>query len=157
MSLKIQTRIGGVNDAEAISDFVSALAKHHIAQTLDDDGIDALLVSMSTTVTYDRICGEYRFILAEVEGKLIGVATIRNPSHLYYLFVGTDYQRQGIGRQLFGHAKEYVYRTTGSNLMTVNSSLNSTEAYRHFGFTKVGDTETIGGVRFQPMRRGNAT
>jgi GNAT superfamily N-acetyltransferase len=157
MSLNIQNRIGGVNDAEAISDFISVLAKHHIAQTLEPNGIDSLLASMNTTATYDRLCDEYRFILAEVEDKLIGVATIRNPSHLYYLFVGTDHQRQGIGRQLLGHAQEYVYRTTGSNMLTVNSSLNSTEAYHRFGFTKVGDTETIDGVRFQPMRWGNAT
>jgi GNAT superfamily N-acetyltransferase len=92
-----------------------------------------------------------------VENKLVGLASIRNPSHLYYLFVETEHQREGIGRQLFGHAQDFVYRTTGSYSMTVNSSLNSTEVYRCLGFTMVGDIETIDGVRFQPMRWGNAT
>ena len=157
MSLKVQTRIGGNDDAEAISDFVSKLAKHHVAVTLDQNGVDSLLISMNVNATRDRICGDYHYILAEEEDRLVGVATISKPSHLYYLFVETDRQREGVGRHLFLQAQEYVYRTTGSRSMTVNSSLNSIEAYRRFGFTKVGSIETKHDVRFQPMRWGNAT
>jgi GNAT superfamily N-acetyltransferase len=157
MLSKVQTRIGAVNDAETISDFVSELAKRHIAVTLESGGIDSLLISMSTKATRVRICGDYHHILAEVESKLVGLATIRNPSHLYQLFVETNHQRKGLGRQLFGYAQDYVYRTTGSKLMTVNSSLNSMEMYRCLGFTIVGDVQTTDGVRYQPMRWGNAT
>jgi GNAT superfamily N-acetyltransferase len=157
MSLKIQTRIGKVDDAEAISDFVSKLAKHHVAVTLDQNGVDSLLTSMNVKATRNRICGDYHFILASEEDRLVGVATISNPSHLYYLFVETDDQRKGVGRHLFQQAQEYVYRTTGSRSMTVNSSLNAIEAYCRFGFKKVGNIETTDGVRYQPMRWRNAT
>ena len=157
MSLKVQTRIGGNDDAEAISDFVSKLAKYHVAVTLDQNGVDSLQISMNVKATRDRICGDYHYILAEEEDRLVGVATISKPSHLYYLFVETDHQREGVGRHLFRQAQEYVYRTTGSRSMTVNSSLNSIEAYRRFGFTKVGNIKTKDGVRFQPMMWGNAT
>lgn len=156
MPLKFQTRIGGNDDAEAISDFVSKLAKKHVAVTLDQNGVDSLLISMNVKATRDRICGDYLYILAEEEDRLVGVATISKPSHLYYLFVETGHQREGIGRHLFRQAQEYVYRTTGSKSMTVNSSLNSIEAYRRYGFTKVGSIETKDGVRFQPMRWSDA-
>lgn len=157
MLLKVQTRIAGVDDAEAISDFVSKLAKHHVAATLDQNGVDSLLISMNVKATRDRICGDYHYILAEEEERLVGVATISKPSHLYYLFVETNRQREGVGRYLFQQSQEYVYRTTGSRSMTVNSSLNAIEAYRHFGFTKIGNIEMKDGVRYQPMRWGNAT
>lgn len=157
MSFKFQTRVGGVDDAKAVSNFVSELAKHHIAVTLDHNGMDSLLVSMNVKATCDRICGDYHFILAEMEDKLVGVASISKPCHLYYLFVETGHQREGIGRELFKQAQKYVYRTTGSKSITVNSSLNSIEAYRSFGFTEVGDIGTTDGVRFQLMRWGSAT
>lgn len=67
MSLKIQTRIGGINDAEAISVFVSALAERHIALTLDHNGIDALLISMNAKAMRHRICGDFRFILRGID------------------------------------------------------------------------------------------
>ena len=151
----IQTRIGGVNDAGAISDFISALTKRHISPTLDQDGIDGLLASMNVEATRDRLCGDFHFILAFVNDKLVGLAVIRNPSHLYHLFVETDHQRQGIGRNLFAKAQNYVRNRTGSLSMTVNSSLNSIETYLRLGFTMAGDIETINGVRFQPMRWAN--
>lgn len=47
MSLKVQTRIGKVDDAEAVSDFVLKLAKYHVALTLDQNGVDSLLTSMN--------------------------------------------------------------------------------------------------------------
>ena len=52
----MNTRDATTKDAAAIAAFVSDLATEHIADSLDDGGLDILLASMNADSTRQRIC-----------------------------------------------------------------------------------------------------
>ena len=157
MSLKLLIRSATVDDAVAISALVTASARAHIASSLSDGGLSHLLSEMTTENQANRIRNGYQYFVALESDTLVGVAAIRPPSHLYYLFVDTQYQRRGVGRQLWNHARDWIASSTNREQITVNSSLNAITVYERLGFVVAGPPEENHGVRYQPMRWANAT
>jgi GNAT superfamily N-acetyltransferase len=157
MSLKLLIRSATVEDAPAISALVTASVREHIAPSLSDDGLSHLLSEMTTENQSKRIRSGYQFFVALESDTLIGTAAIRPPSHLYYLFVDTQHQRRGIGRQLWNHARDWITCSDDHGPITVNSSLNAIAVYESFGFAILGPPEENHGVRYQPMLWANAT
>jgi GNAT superfamily N-acetyltransferase len=150
-------RSATVEDASAISALVTASVREHIASSLSDGGLSHLLSEMTTESQAKRIRNGYQFFVALESGKLVGAAAIRLPSHLQLLFVDTQHQRRGIGRELWDHARDWIASSTNHGPITVNSSLNAITAYERFGFVIAGPPEENHGVRYQPMRWTNAT
>ncbi len=157
MSLKLLIRSATVEDAPAISALVTASVREHIASSLSDGGLSHLLSEMTTENQAKRIRNGYQFFVALESDTLVGTAAIRLPSHLYYLFVDTQRQRRGIGRQLWNHARDWIASSNNHGSITVNSSLNAITAYERLGFAIAGPPEENHGVRYQPMRWANAT
>ena len=151
---ELTIRTATEDDVERISQFVSGLAQTHIRPTLAPGGIEVLLDGMSAAANRARIEQGFYYVLAEFAEALVGLAALKPPSHLYYLFVATEHQGHGIGRFLFQHLRQRVKRKWGSPAMTVNASLNAIEIYHRLGFRPVGDIRAIDGVRFQPMQIG---
>lgn len=52
----------------------------------------------------------YRYHVAEMDAKLVGVIGIRDNVHLYHLFVAERYQRQGLAKKLWQFAMEVSLR-----------------------------------------------
>jgi GNAT superfamily N-acetyltransferase len=153
---KMLIRSATVEDAPAISALVTASAREHIASSLFDGGLSHLLSEMTTENQVKRIRNGYQFFVALESDTLIGTAAIRLPAHLYYLFVDTQPQRRGIGRQLWNHARDWIASSTNHGSITVNSSLNAIKAYERLGFAIAGPPEENHGIRYQPMRWANA-
>lgn len=151
--MSIQIRDAESSDAEAISAFVSELAREHISGSLGDGGLEKLLANMNTAATRQRIADGWLHLVACRCNELCAVLVVKPPQHLYHLFVRSDLQRNGIGTTLLAVADARVERSTGSCLASVNSSLNAVTTYERLGFVIDGDVAEDGGVRFQPMRR----
>ena len=149
----MNTRNATTNDAHAISVFVSALSAEHIGPSLSKGGLDKLLGSMDEAATKKRIVDGWPHVCITDERTLLAVAVIKPPTHLYHLFVRTDQQRTGIGTKLFKVMDAWCVDSFGSNISTVNSSLNAVEAYHRFGFDTDGPVIETDGVRHQPMVR----
>ena len=132
---------------------VSALASEHIAPSLGDGGIEVLLTSLGPEPTRKRILDNWFHLCAFEGDKLIGVVVVRPPSHLYHLFVASDFQKRGIGGQLFAAADAATIANSQSRILTVNSSLNAVPVYERLGFTVDGPVVETNGVRHQPMVR----
>jgi GNAT superfamily N-acetyltransferase len=98
----------------------------------------------------------YQYFVALEADTLVGTAAIRPPSHLYYLFVDSQYQRRGIGRELWDHVSDWIASSGNHVPITVKSSLNAIAVYERFGFAITGPPEENHGVRYQPMRWSNA-
>ena len=79
-------------------------------------------------------------------GAIVGIAVVKLPSHIYHLFVHSDRQRSGVGRQLMHEALRFISHRCGTATVTVNSSLNAVDAYRRFGFRNAGD-ELVDGAK----------
>ena len=144
------------DDAAEISTFVSKLSAEHIASSLGDGGLELLLGSMDHASTLQRIADNWPHFCAFRNGSLVGVAVVKPPLHLYHLFVRTDLHRSGIGTELLAAADEYCIRMTGTQISTVNSSLNAVNVYKCLGFDSNGPIVDTNGVKHQPMARQNA-
>lgn len=91
----------------------------------------------------------FKFYGAYDKERLAGViATRQDGAHITLFFVRGDYQKRGIGRQLF----ETVWKNCMGSTITVNSSHFAIEAYHKLGFIDTDKEQTVRGMRFTPMR-----
>lgn len=136
-------------DAEAISALVTALTRRWIAPDCDEEGIVQLIESMTAARIDERLRDGHRHVVAERDGRIVGVAALRLPSHLYYLFVAEDAQRRGLARALWD-----TVRTAADPAapITVNASLHAAQAYHRLGFEATGPERRERGLRFLPMQ-----
>jgi ribosomal protein S18 acetylase RimI-like enzyme len=91
-------------------------------------------------------------LLAEVDGKLVGVLEIRNFNHISLLFVAPEFHRRGVARQLLTEVVK-IAREQEVDLteISVNSSPNAVAAYEKLGFRAIGLEKEQSGIRFTPM------
>ena len=93
--------------------------------------------------------GRLVFFGAFINNELIGVIATRDTHHISQFFVAKDYQRQGVGKELY----RYVCNLNKGNYFTVNSSPYAKSYYEHLGFRCDGDERCVNGIRFYPMIR----
>ncbi|HEX6571122.1 MAG TPA: GNAT family N-acetyltransferase, partial [Steroidobacteraceae bacterium] len=72
---------------------------------------------------------------------------------LLHLFVAEPYQRRGVARMLWDHAKSDALKAEAEIEMFVRSSIYATPAYERFGFTACGPRVDGPGVSYVPMRQ----
>lgn len=85
------------------------------------------------------------FILAEIEGQVVGFAGLRiSPTVLYRephaeiteMFVMEDFRRRGVGRALIEHAEQMAHEKGASEIIVATDFYNhgAQELYRSLGF-----------------------
>lgn len=123
----MQIRRADEDDAEAISALIQGLTH---CFTLSPDGVGAE---------------------AFVDGRLAGVVAIRDRSHLYHLFVAAEFQKRGLARTLWNHAKQAALLAGSARIFTVNSTPHAEPVYERFGFQATGPRVEANGIAFIPM------
>lgn len=84
-----------------------------------------------------------------VDGVLAGVIATRSlGGHIALFFVDKQFQRRGIGRELFNAA----VADCRFDSITVNSSPYAVEVYHRLGFIDTDTEQTVSGLRFTPMK-----
>jgi len=136
------------DDAAAISALVWGLAQRWIAPDCSDAGVAVLMASMSEAKTRERLHEGHRYIVAERDGRIVGVAALRLPSHLYHLFVADDAQRQGLARRLWDGVRVHADALAP---VTVNASRHALAVYGRLGFEAVEAERFDRGIRSTPM------
>ena len=92
-------------------------------------------------------------LVGTVGGVLAGVVTLRDETHISWLYVDKAYQGQGIGLKLVADAAEQVMlRTPGATMITLNASPYAVPIYFRMGFEAAGPEITKDGMRMTPMR-----
>src|SRR5262245_4244634 len=81
---------------------------------------------------------KYRYLVALIEEKIVGVLGIREGQCILHLFVADSYQRRGIAGALWGRAKSELLAADGGLTMMVNSSIYAVPVYERFGFKVIG-------------------
>lgn len=87
-----------------------------------------------------------------LDGHIAGVAALRPPGHVSLLFVGADYHRRGIARQLTDCMVQSAAEA-GCSRITVHAAPYALRAYRRMGFVESGPERVENGLRFIPMTR----
>jgi GNAT superfamily N-acetyltransferase len=80
----------------------------------------------------ERTC----LVVETVAGGVVGTAALEGDT-LAAFFVHPDAQRHGVGTQLLGALEDWA-RATGSDRLTVDSSLTGASFYEHHGYRRTG-------------------
>lgn len=139
------------SEAEAISCLLTDLSKRYVLPDLSEEGRRFFLEDLAAEKIRARMNSGFEFFVAEAEDAIAGVAATSSPTHLFYLFVDTPYQRQGLARQLLLKASASWRQSTSSQPLTVNASRYAEPAYRRLGFRPTGDRQVKHGVSYYPM------
>lgn len=143
-------RSGRPTDAMAISALVTGLSERWIVPDCTRDGATILLASMAVDATAERLRSDgYRCVVAELDARLVGVAALRRPSHLYHLFVLEQAQRRGLARALWERVRVHA---DPSGPVTVNASRMAMPVYLRLGFRPAGAEQFERGIRSTPMQ-----
>lgn len=145
----IVLREATADDAGAISALVIALMQRWIAPDCTEAGVARLLESMAPARIEARLMEGHRHVVAELDGRIVGVAVLRLPSHLYHLFVADDMQRRGLARRLWNAVRTSA---AADAPVTVNAALRAVDAYLRLGFEVAGPVRSEHGIRSLPMR-----
>lgn len=147
----MRIRPATVDDAGAVSALIHAnLARLSIEPS--GAGAERFLEFVTPLAIRGYIASpKFRYAVAVSGDALTGVVAIRDGSHLYHLFVQADRQGQGLGHQLWAHARRCMV-DAAAGALTVNSSVHAVPVYEAFGFSVSGARVEQNGVAFVPMR-----
>ncbi|MBO7910874.1 GNAT family N-acetyltransferase [Vibrio splendidus] len=148
----VNIRSAEISDAKGISELISPLAKKYVCPTCDASVHDILLNSMSEENVEKYLSTNYTYVVAvTANGEMVGVAGVRDNSHLYHLFVDDNFQGNGLSRQLWEAVKEEAIKNGNSGIFTVNSAVNAENVYLRFGFKRTEGIRNRQGMIDIPM------
>ena len=105
------------------------------ARDYTPEGIESFQDFITDSMLYRMfLMGEYQLFAAYDRGRMIGMISLRNETHISLLFVDANYHRHGIGRQLIQYVSDYVLREEGHDFVTVNAAPYAVEFYHRIGF-----------------------
>lgn len=97
------------------------------------------------------LLGEYLIFGAFINGRMVGIAGIRNKSHLSLLFVEKEYHKIGVGSALVFSAFRHSREQYKEYQFSVNASPYAVEFYHKLGFQDTAGEITKDGVIYTPM------
>jgi GNAT superfamily N-acetyltransferase len=152
--MDVRYRLAGPQDAVAIGVLARRVTRRWILPDQPASAAPPLLYGMSARVIRNKILAGQRFHLAcQDDGRLLGVAAMRDDSHLFQFFVSTRAQRRGIARRLWQRVMRDAIRRAGTRRFTLNSSAMAEPVYRRLGFVPSGSlTVADTGLVTQPMQ-----
>ncbi|MDW2982374.1 MAG: GNAT family N-acetyltransferase [Rhodanobacter sp.] len=149
----IRYRLASPPDALAIGVLARRVTRRWILPEQPASAARPLLLGMRTRVIRGKILAGQRFHLAwQDDGRLVGVAAMREDSHLFQFFVATRMHGHGIARRLWQRTMRDAVRRAGTRHFTLNASAMAVPVYLHFGFVPSGPlTISSTGLVVQPM------
>ncbi|PMO04096.1 GNAT family N-acetyltransferase [Vibrio splendidus] len=150
--MSVNIRSAEISDSKAISELILPLAKKYVCPTCDASAHDILLNSMSEENVGKYLSTNYNYVIAvTANDEVVGVAGVRDNSHLYHLFVDDNFQGNGLSRKLWEAVKEESIKNGNSGIFTVNSAVNAESVYSRFGFKRTEGIRNRQGMIDIPM------
>lgn len=97
--------------------------------------------------------GRYELMVAILDGRVIGVGTLRNVNYLSLLFVDGEHHHQGIGRTLVGKLCDYLKEEVGEHRISLTASPMAVEFYKKLGFVQMKPMEIPYGIPVVSMEK----
>jgi GNAT superfamily N-acetyltransferase len=118
------------------------------------EGVESFQDFITDTMLHRMfVIGAYQLFGAYQDGKMVGMISLRNETHISLLFVDENYHRHGIGRRLIDYVSEYVHNEEGHHMLTVNAAPYATGFYHRIGFVDTGTVQESDGITYTPMVR----
>jgi GNAT superfamily N-acetyltransferase len=150
----IRYRLARPQDARAIGVLARRVTRRWILPEQPASAAASLLYGMGARVIRRKILAGQRFHLAwQDDGRLAGVAAMRDDCHLFQFFVSTRLHGRGIARQLWQRTLRDAQRRAGTRHFTLNASAMAVPVYRRLGFVPIGPPKVNDtGLLTQPMQ-----
>ncbi|MCR5256290.1 MAG: GNAT family N-acetyltransferase [Acetatifactor sp.] len=97
--------------------------------------------------------GRYKMVVAEADGRIVGVGTVRNRNLLSLLFVDEDYHHMKIGTSILEVLWDYITSVEGEYSMIVNAAPYAVDFYKKMGFRQVAPEKAFAGIRVTAMEK----
>ena len=139
------------DDAQSISVLIRGAA-HYFTLQPNGEGAEQVLLGMTPDAIANYIRNpSFNYLVAVIDKQLAGVVAVRDGTHLFHLFVQTEFQRNGIALRLWQAAKSQAIAAGNTIGFTVNSTLYAVPVYQRFGFCATGSKVEKNGIAFVPM------
>lgn len=128
--------------------------KQFVAGDYAPEGVESFL-SFISDPSLERAfeTGDFRLFGAYGNGRMIGMISLRNHTHISLLFIDASYHKKGIGRQLIQYVESYVVLAEGRGIITVNSSPYAADFYHRIGFCDTDCKQCNDGIWYIPMEK----
>ena len=111
------------------------------------EGVESFQEFITDSVLYRMfIMGEYQLFGAYDNGRMVGMISLRNETHISLLFVDAAYHRKGIGRKLIRYVSDYVRTEEGRDFIAVGF-------YHRIGFVDTDERQFNDGIWYTPMQK----
>jgi ribosomal protein S18 acetylase RimI-like enzyme len=142
-------------EEERIYDLIARAFNEYVAPIYSNEGVEYFLGMISPKGLRELNEGKSSFVIvARQVNELIGMIAVREESHIALIFIDSEYQRRGIGKNLINKALTIcLNRDPKMRAITVSSSPNLKSFYEEIGFKAKGEEVDECGMRFAPMQK----
>lgn len=148
----MEIRPATAEHAEAISAVIKSVARYFTLHP-EGQGAETFLRSIEPAAIRGLIAApNFRYYVGFVDHQVAGVVALRDTTHLYHLFVVPAFQRRGLSRELWLHAKAAAAAAGNRHGFTVNATPYAVPVYERFGFKATGPRAETHGIAFVPMK-----
>lgn len=134
----LRIRLAQLDDARVIGALSRRVVRRWVVPDQPRKIGRALLLRLGARALRQKIIEGQRFHLAYLGNVLVGVAAMRDDSHLIHFYVGTRYQGRGIARRLWQRAMRDAIRRAGTRRFTLNATRCAVPVYLRLGFRADG-------------------
>lgn len=147
----IKYRVLETGEENEVCDLISEVFNKFVAPGYSEEGIKEFYRYANSEALAARQGNNNFCLVAEMEGRIVGMVEMRNCNHVSLLFVKE--RGRGIAKELFNRALEKCITETSECLqVTVNSSPYAVSIYERIGFRVVGEEKTENGITYIPMK-----
>jgi len=139
------------NDVRAVACLLKVLARQFIVHESTPEGAATFLRENDERAIGRYVAIGHVYHVAEREGKIAGFIAVRDCNHLFHMFFDVQWQRQGVGRQLWEVARTAAMAASGSGAFTVNASNFAVPVYQALGFVRTAPMQVLKGLFYNPM------
>lgn len=152
--MKTHIKFRKIRDGEEIEvcNLVARSFNEFIAPDFPEQGVEEFFLYSNPLSLKRRLEKNYFSMVAECEGRILGMIEIKGENHISMLYVDKDFHHNGIASNLVKKALEEISENNRNpNDITVNSSRYAVPFYESLGFIQYEDEKSVYGVIHTPM------
>jgi ribosomal protein S18 acetylase RimI-like enzyme len=138
-------------DIPEVARLLNVLSRQFIVHESTPEGASTFLRENDEQAIRRYIDMGHVYHVAKCDGEIAGFIAVRERKHLFHMFVGLKWQRQGIGRKLWDAARTAAIEGGGGGSFTVNASNFAVPMYEAMGFVRTAPMQCLKGLFFNPM------
>lgn len=153
---KVIFREATLDDADAISNLILESQREFCFHEYTAEGQELMSRLCGTKALRHYLERGDVYFVAESEGKIIGVAGIRENAHLAHNFVDSEWHRRGVSKRLWKLASEECMRRGNPGSFDLRASTYAIPVYEKWGFVQAAPADQEYGITSTPMKLGMA-